>query len=375
MKKAFVIFLTLCLLLCGCGGEDPVTTTAGTTAAATTQAVETTPATTAAPETTPPATEAPETTPPTTEEVVLPYQNPLTGEGMAQPQTKRPIAVVVNNIKAAQPQHGISDADMICEILAEGGITRTLALFSDVSKADKIGSVRSARTYLIDLARAFDAPLIHAGGSSYALNDLANTGWTHYNALGGGVGEYFYRDQARKNAGYAYEHTLFTSGDRLGKMLSQSTKTLERDVIDYGFTFAQTPELEGDSANEITVRFLKNGKKTTVLTFNAQTGLYEAVQHGKDYVDGNTNEKVAFRNVLVIQARTTYNSEGRQFVDLVATGNGWYACDGKVVPIKWTRTGDKKPFVFTLTDGTPLTMAVGKSYMAVIPGSSEIQYQ
>ena len=92
--------------------------------------------------------------------------NPLTGEPMEEVyEADRPVAVMFNNLKAAQPQIGISRADIIYEVPAEGGITRMLALYQSLEGVDTLGSVRSTRPYYIELALAHDALLVHAGGS------------------------------------------------------------------------------------------------------------------------------------------------------------------------------------------------------------------
>ena len=62
-----------------------------------------------------------------------------------------------NNLKAAQPQLGISRADIIYEVPAEGGITRMLGVFQNISGAGVLGSIRSARPYYIELALGLDA--------------------------------------------------------------------------------------------------------------------------------------------------------------------------------------------------------------------------
>ena len=176
MRRAFVLFLALLMVasMAACGSE-PAETTAPSTAAPTTVPETTVPETTV-PETTVPETTIPETTVPETTaepEIVYPFSNPLTGEGQMTEQLNRPYAVVINNIKAALPHHGVSQADMIYEILAEGGITRCLAIFTDLADVEKLGSIRSARTYFIDLAKAYDAILVHAGGSGYAYDEFS----------------------------------------------------------------------------------------------------------------------------------------------------------------------------------------------------------
>ena len=98
----------------------------------------------------------------TVEEVVIPTlpenMNPLTGlECDASLVGQRPIGVMFNNIKDALPQIGLSKCDIIYEVLAEGGITRLEGLIFDYASVDNIGSIRSARPYYVNIARAYDA--------------------------------------------------------------------------------------------------------------------------------------------------------------------------------------------------------------------------
>ena len=73
--------------------------------------------------------------------------NPITGIQDMDPANvgMKSVSIVVNNVYAAMPQRGISAADAIYEYETEGGITRLLAVFADVSKVPEIGSIRSAR--------------------------------------------------------------------------------------------------------------------------------------------------------------------------------------------------------------------------------------
>ena len=376
MKRVFVLFLALLMVasMAACGSEPAETTAAPTTTVPETTAEPTTVPETTVPETTVPETTVPETTVPETTapvEIVYPYTNPLTGEGRMEAQVNRPFAVVINNIKAALPHHGVSQADMIYEILAEGGITRCLAIFTDISDVEKLGSVRSARTYFIDLAKAYDAILVHAGGSEFAYSEFSKSGWPHLDGIQG-ASKYFYRDQARLNKGIAREHTLFTSGEKILTAAQATKYTLTRDSIDYGFKFAEDVQLSGDPAAKITLSFTK--KRETIMSYNPETGLYEGYQQGGDYIDGNTGEVMTFKNVIVLHARTS--SDGyRMFADLVGTGNGYFACNGEIVPIKWSRKSAKQPFVYTLKDGTPIELGIGTSYVGILPNTSSVTFE
>lgn len=374
MKRIFAILLALCLLLSACMAQPQPTEPA-------TEPPQVTEEPTEPPTTAPPLTEAP-TDPPATEEPTEPtdppivYPNPLTGEENGKPATDRTFAVVINNIRQAVPQHGVSQADMIIEVLAEGGVTRCMALFTDLSDVEKLGSIRSARTYFISLAQAFDSILVHVGGSSQAYSDFRTTGWPHLDALTGSAGAYFYRDQDRLNSGYAYEHTLFTTGPMILNFAEKrKMDTVREDGVDYGLTFAKdAAPLEGEAAVDIDVRFRKGGKLTN-LVYNEETGKYDSFEYDDQYIDGNTGEGMAFTNVLVLQAPMTTDSDGyRVFYTLTGSGKGNFACGGKIIPIKWSRAGANSPFVFTLEDGTPLTLGQGTSYMAIVPNGSPLEY-
>lgn len=108
----------------------------------------------------------------------LSYLNPLTGlYGEKDITNNRPVAVMINNIKVAQNvQCGINDADIVYETEVEGGITRLMAVYQDISSVDRIGTVRSARYPYVDMAMGHDAVYIHCGSDpNYCrphLNDL-----------------------------------------------------------------------------------------------------------------------------------------------------------------------------------------------------------
>ena len=97
----------------------------------------------------------------------------------------RPVAIMLNNLKKALPQLGVSQADLIYELPAEGGITRMMAVFQSVEGVGDLGSVRSARDYYVSLARGHDAVFLHAGGSPQAYSAIKNMGVTALDEHGG----------------------------------------------------------------------------------------------------------------------------------------------------------------------------------------------
>ena len=369
MKRLFCLVLVLSLLLAGCGKKE-AEAPAAPSAEPTTEATEA-PTTEA---TEPPTTEATE---PETEATEPPAPvHPLTGEELEAEFTGRPVAFSLNNISVCLPQYGLDALDWMFEVETEGGITRCVGIMTDPAKAGAIGPIRSCRSYFLNISVSYSAPLFHCGGSIYSdANQYSASesldSWDHVNEKASSG--YFYRDNNRyKNLGYAWEHTLFTSGELMAKAMADKGYNTD-EVLDYGYQFSQDVQLDGQAANNVTVQF--RGDKKTVMEYNAETGLYEAHQYGKDWVDGATGENAAFRNVLVIttpQSNKQTRHGNHSFYVLDGTGDGYFAAGGQMIPVKWHHEGVDGPFRFTLEDGTPITLGVGKTYCAIIDVSGSV---
>ena len=360
MKRLIALFLALCLLaglmLCGCKKKQPAADNTTETSQETVQ------------NTTQETTEE-------TEPVVL-YRHPLTGAPLEAPWSGQVVAVMINNLKKAMPQKGISSADILYEIEVEGDITRCLAVFSDLSEVADIGPIRSARTVFNSVAVSYDAPLIHCGGSPglglagrYDSSYDKIDNWEHIDA----DSKYFYRDYDRYNSGYAWEHTLFTTGEQLQAAVEAYGYNTPTDNT-YGLQFIDDVNLGGEKAEKVTIQF-KGGKKT-ILTYDASAGEYGLNMHGTEHIDGNTNEPVTFKNVIAIYTKQTYASDGtHKFYDTIGSGEGYVAINGKIMPIKWNRASLREPFTYTLIDDTPLNLNVGKTFVALVGTKNPIAYE
>ena len=379
MKRLLPLFLVLVMLLSACAKPAENTTPtdtkntepSGTTVAPTTKPDETT---------APTDPSQPDDTQPDGTQPELNYRNPLTGEALAEPSLQRPVAVMLNNIKAAMPQHGVSQADILYEVLAEGGITRCIGIFTDLESVEKVGSIRSARKYFVQIAQGYGAAYVHAGGSEEANNYLKTLKNMDLDA--GLSATHFYRDQDRLNSGYASEHTLFSSGEKILAYAQQrGVKTALDAEKTYGMVFDDEKVIAGKDAKKVTVYFNMGGKpgsytKSTAFTYDAKTKLYEAAQHGGDYIDGNTKETVAFRNVVVLYANTSMQSNNYHLtIDTTGTGTGRFVCNGQMVEINWSRKTVNDPFTFTLKNGDPVTFGVGATYIGIVPTNATVNWE
>lgn len=355
MKKAFCLLFAVLLIFAAaaCGGTAAVT-----------------PSPTAAPTASPSPTPTPSPTPEPTP-TPMPYTNPLTGAGMEEYISgTRPWAVMINNLDKALPQCGVSQADIVYEVPAEGGITRMMAIFTDISDVEKLGSMRSLRPYYADIGLSYDAIVVHAGGSQASYSELSSYAIDHLDGvLGSYASQTFYRDPDRMK--YGYEHSLFTTGENLIAAAEGQgfSLTHESGSYDYGLSFSDRAETQCTETAEY-AKIAFNGYKTTSFTYDADTGLYTAYEYGADYVDGNSGDSMTFKNVLVLTTDiAVLDDVGRLSVRTTGTGDGYFLCGGSYVPITWARASNTAPFTYYLADGAELRLGVGTSYVGIMSTS------
>lgn len=310
-------------------------------------------------------------------EPVYPYQNPLTGEGcMEDIAGQRPIAIMLNNHKKAVPQAGVSQADVIYEIPAEGGITRMLAVFQSVEDVGEIGTVRSARDYYVSLALGHDALYLHAGGSPQAYTYLKNWGMAAFDCVNGPYeGTLYWRDASRK-ASAGREHSVMTSGSTILELMPTYGRRMEhKEGFEVGWEF--TEEIpEGEPANKMTLRY--SDYKTGVFTYDEESEQYLIEEYGQPYVDANTGEQVGVTNVLVLYTDVRLISgdkAGRLNVRTTGTGSGILLRKGVVTDIQWKRASDTDRLSFYDGNGQEVALSVGSSYINVVDDSNQAVWE
>lgn len=293
------------------------------------------------------------------EEIV--YINPLTGEkGLAEDKVNtRPVAIMINNINIAQKvQCGLDDADIIYETEVEGGVTRLLAIYQDVSKVDRIGSIRSARYAYIDLALGHNAIYCHHGQDpTYAAPHLKDS--DHYVIDTNNAGK-------RISNGLAKEHTLYTFGNNLWEALKSARETENKDKKAW-LNFADEEEsvsLSGGICNNIYVPFSNNQKSTFV--YDITSGEYIYKSNGVNKVDFITGKNITVKNVFVLKtAISNYPDNYHRKIDLTG-GEGYYVTNGTYVPVKWSKGNAKNALKITNVDGSELTVNAGDMWICLV---------
>ena len=110
------------------------------------------------------------------------------------------------------------------------------------------------------------------------------------------------------------------------------------------------------------------------MDYDAEKGAYLFQQFNRTMHDGGLGENIYFENVIVMLC-TVENESVYHVADLVGSGEGYFACGGKIIPIKWSHDSLDEPIRFTLTDGTPLELGVGSSYIAIAPLTSTVEWE
>ncbi len=313
----------------------------------------------------------------TEEEIVIPTlpenMNPLTGlECDASLVGQRPIGVMFNNIKAALPQVGLANCDIIYEVLAEGGITRFEGLIFDYASLGSLGSIRSARPYYVNIARAYDAVYIHAGGSEAAYSLMSSIKNDHFDGVRGNFYVnnelLFWRDKARLNSGYAIEHTMFARGTDIASAIQQrNIRTQLKDTSFTAFAFDPAFESIGSRKSASYVKIPHSTYYTSEFHYDSATGLYAHTHYNTAHVDGATGEQIKTTNVFLLYTKQRIaDSYGRREVTLTGEGAGVYLNGGEYTEIVWKRENDDAPFKYYDQEGTELKVEQGKSYVCLV---------
>lgn len=273
----------------------------------------------------------------------------------------RPVAIVIENHGDARPQSGISDAEIVYETLAEGGITRFLAIFQSREPKD-IGPVRSARPYFNFLANIWSAPLVHAGGSKQALSELSSDVYKNlFDANEFFYGDYFYRDTDRPAP-----HNLYTTLEDQRKLL-QKKDTLDWNKLNMWETQnTPTDQLVNEITN-ITIPF-SNINYQVNYEYDGSINSYKRSVGGTASVDKNNLQQISAKNVLVMLADISLNADddkGTQNIKLNSSGPCFLFHAGKFFKCNWEYKNGRH--IYTDPDGNSLKLETGQTWIEIFP--------
>ena len=270
-------------------------------------------------------------------------QSYLTGEMVdVAKANRRPVAVMMSNDKASLPQYGINRADVVYEAPVEGDMNRFMSIFEDYDDLERIGSVRSCRTYYTYFAREYDAIYAHYGQSTFAVPYLKNV--DNINGIDGTGGNAYYRTKDKKAP-----HNAYTSGAKLNKTIGQlGYRTSYSDTYTGHFQFAGgtgtyvPAESDAKDAYKMYPSYTMNNPW---FEYNESDGKYYRFQ----YVEWGHYASTDYLNINVHKG-----------------GAGYVFTGGKCVPVSWKKDGDFGPTRYYDSEGKEVMLNKGKTWICIV---------
>lgn len=313
-----------------------------------------------------PVVEEPPVAIPVEEPIVYPYAFPLTGVGTEEDSYKRPIMVMVENQAQARPQSGLHRADQVYEVLAEGDITRFLAVYQS-DDPDIIGPVRSIRPYFVELGAGLDALIVHAGWSQEAMNIIAQRRLAHFDQVYGDHA-YYWRSNERRAP-----HNLYTSIEKIRQ--GAEDKGYREDWNDPAFTFVDAIEAAameaGSEVRDIKIPYIAGYYVS--YHWNEELGQYERHMLGEPHKDKETETQLVADNILIVEAgHKIVDNVGRRHVDVFGPGNGHLVQKGKIREITWK---NQNGIIRAYSDDEEVPLMPGRTWVHIVPIGTEIEVE
>lgn len=337
---------------------------------------------------------------------------PINGQMMTKTQknkwiTRRPMGVAIENSVDARPQSGLSYADAVYEAVAEGGITRFLAIYY-CQDAPFIGPVRSARMHFMTMLREYgEYPLYaHVGGANCdqetgsgcangakadALGTLRKLGWDSYNDLNqfGVPFPYYWRDYERL-PGVATEHTVYSSTSKLWDFAKTKREltNVDADGVSWDKNFTSwkfqddAKAADRGTTNKISFGFWTSFSDSmgVVWNYDAKSNSYLRENGGKAHVDKDTGKQLTAKNIIIMfadesNANDGYDGSGAHILyNLKGTGDALIFQNGKAVKGEWSKASPEDRTTYTDANGKEVKMVRGQVFVEILPTGNKVTY-
>jgi hypothetical protein len=327
-------------------------------------------------------------------------------------EARRPIAAMIENHLDARPQSGLSRADVIYEAVAEGGITRFLAIFyCNAAKEDvTIGPLRSARVYFIDWASEYEMPLyVHFGGANNidtkssngqkapgtvtrevrALEKLIDMGWRHTtgNAMDGGANVSYptiWRNQERLGHTSAWEHSALGSTDLLYKLgIERNFGYKNEEGVAWtenfvSWKFGEDKPSASPEASDISFGFWGDkGDYDVNWKYDSNTNSYSRFNGGQAHTDFELDKaQLKAKNIVIqfVKERGPVDKELHMFYETTKGGDAMIFQNGGTIEGTWKKASQYERTVFYDDAGAEISFVPGVIWIEAVPTGNEISY-
>ncbi|WP_370521761.1 DUF3048 domain-containing protein [Virgibacillus sp. MSP4-1] len=290
------------------------------------------------------------------------YENtyPLTGIGTNEPVNNRIIGVMVNNHTKARPQSGLSKADIVYELLAEGPITRFLAFFHS-EKPEVVGPVRSAREYYANLAQGMGAIYIYHGAAHHIEDIIMNK---DLDLIRGAIHDddrYLFKRESFRAA----PHDSYLIYPNVYEAAEQKGIDIKQDNEPYPFlTQDEVSQISGEEASRVHIVY-HEGLEEVTYEYDEVNEQYVRYSDGEKTVELETEEPVVLDNIFVVETgHRVIDSAHRRAIDLESGGRGYLVQKGKVQEVEWKNVDGR---ILPFKNGEKVKFVPGKTWVNVVP--------
>lgn len=303
----------------------------------------------------------------------------LTNEWVEQQVAEtRPIAVMIPNEKHALPQYSLSSASILYEASVEGQMTRLMAIYEDWQSLDKIGNIRSLRSYYAYWAFEWDAFIVHVGGPFFINDLLSQPDTNNIDETNSPDRNAFYRDSDR-----TVPHNAYSSGLMLANMINRKGY----DLKDRGLSEQKHYRFSSDSAPNTLEQYGSEAQNASYIDmsscypltrcyfeYNESDGLYYRFQHisgGSDgpHIDAANGEQLSFKNILVQYVKCEDLGFKEGYLDLQCHDtamDGWYFTNGRGIHVTWEKTSDYGATRYYDDNGEEISLNSGKTMVCIL---------
>lgn len=292
----------------------------------------------------------------------------LTGLQVNPSVNQRPVTgVMIENSDAARPQSGLIDAGVVFEAVAEGGITRFLALYQD-TQPSSIGPIRSLRPYYLSWDMGFDAPIAHVGGSPDALADIQSWGAEDLDQFYNG--NYYTRVTFREAP-----HNVYTSMAELNSLEQSKGYTSSTYT---GFPRKADNPSSDPNATSISLD-LSSSDYNVSYVYDKSTNSYNRSEGGAPQTDMVTGAQISPKVVIAIvvpETQGALDASGAYYSDYSYLGSGQADVfqDGTVTIGTWQKTSNASQITFTDNNGNTIKLNAGQTWITAVANSPAISY-
>lgn len=318
--------------------------------------------------------------------------------------TRRPLGVMIENTVDARPQSGLSTADIVYEAVAEGGITRFMGLFyCNAAMAGNItlAPVRSARIYFVNLISEYDGLYNHVGGAgncddpnvdprAKALCTIRKNNIKDLDQFGrAGDFKTCHRLANRLDREVAYEHTmacfleeLYNAGAKAGwTNVDEKGVAWNKGFVSWKFKTEST-KISTSPATNISYMFWEHNRDfnksfDTSWKYDSVTNSYLRSNAGTQSIDLNTNEPLAFKNLVIEYTKETNlgDLEHHMLYDVMGTGKAQFFMDGQVIEGTWSKASRTARTLYFDKSGKEIKFNPGPIWISIIPSTNTVTIQ